>query len=147
MSLRRPKTWWRGKRQYEKSALKFTGQWGNRAYPVAELFNADVEGSNMGPSVLAERAPTFSFLSLPSEAKSSSCCLKAELAFLTYTAILNVCTVSDCLLGLLCFCKYRVDSDYIQNQTCPLFTLSCYPTCNFCLSSLRGSTVPARRSV
>lgn len=87
---------------------------------LAELSNADVEGSNMGPSVSAERVPTFSFLSLPSEAKTSPCCLKAELAFLTYTAILDVCIIGECLLGLLCFCKYRVYSDYIQNQTSPV---------------------------
>lgn len=75
---------------------------------LAELSNADVEGSNMGPSVWAERVPTFSFLSLPAEAKTSPCCLKAELAFLTYTAILDVRIIGECLLGLLCFCKYSL---------------------------------------
>lgn len=72
---------------------------------LGDLSNTDVEGSNMGPSVLAERIPTFNFLSLPSEAKPSPCCLKVELAFLTYTAILDICTIGDCLLGLLCLCK------------------------------------------
>lgn len=64
---------------------------------LAELSNAGVEGRNTGPSVLAARdefLPTLSVLSHPPEAFTPPRCLKPELAFLTYTTVLDACTVS-----------------------------------------------------